>query len=89
MILLKQDLLCSMRVSGRAAYLRNIMKYIMMGTSSNFGNMFSWRAPRCSCHSCRCCRRRYCSTNIPMTFLKSRSAGQVDDEEIIVRACST
>ena len=39
----------------------NMMKYLLMGTSSNFGNMFSMAgAARCSCRSCRCCRRRSC-----------------------------
>jgi Mg2+-importing ATPase len=42
MILLKHDLsvLCRGVVEGRRTFV-NIMKYIMMGTSSNFGNMFS------------------------------------------------
>jgi P-type Mg2+ transporter len=42
MILLKHDLhvLHDGVVEGRGTF-RNIMKYIMMGTSSNFGNMFS------------------------------------------------
>ncbi|HSF47831.1 MAG TPA: magnesium-translocating P-type ATPase, partial [Burkholderiales bacterium] len=42
MILLKHDLsvLCRGVVEGRRTF-ANIMKYIMMGTSSNFGNMFS------------------------------------------------
>ena len=42
MILLEQDLgvLRSGVIEGRRTY-GNIMKYIMMGTSSNFGNMFS------------------------------------------------
>ena len=42
MILLEQDLnvLCEGVVEGRRTF-GNIMKYIMMGTSSNFGNMFS------------------------------------------------
>jgi len=33
----------------------NTLKYIRMGTSSNFGNMLSMAAPRCCCRSCRCC----------------------------------
>ncbi len=42
MILLEQDLnvLCDGVLEGRRTF-GNIMKYIMMGTSSNFGNMFS------------------------------------------------
>lgn len=42
MILLEHDLhvLCDGAMEGRRTY-ANIMKYLMMGTSSNFGNMFS------------------------------------------------
>ncbi len=42
MILLEQDLhvVCAGVMEGRRTF-GNIMKYIMMGTSSNFGNMFS------------------------------------------------
>jgi len=45
LILLRQDLnvLCHGVNEGRRTY-TNIMKYIMMGTSSNFGNMFSMAA---------------------------------------------
>ena len=45
LILLRQDLnvLCHGVTEGRRTY-TNIMKYIMMGTSSNFGNMFSMAA---------------------------------------------
>jgi P-type Mg2+ transporter len=36
----------------------NIVKYIKMGASSNFGNMFSVLARASSCHSCRWRRSR-------------------------------
>ena len=54
-------------LEGRRAF-GNVMKYLLMGTSSNFGNMFSMAARRrCSCRSCRCCRRRSCSTTCSTT----------------------
>jgi P-type Mg2+ transporter len=44
-------------VEGRRAF-GNIMKYVLMGTSSNFGTCSAWRGRRSSCRSCRCCRSR-------------------------------
>jgi len=49
-------------VEGRKVF-GNIVKYIKMGASSNFGTMFSVLARACSCPFCRCCRRR-CSRTI-------------------------
>lgn len=40
----------------------NIIKYIKMGTSSAFGNMFSMLGGASCCPFCRCCRCRPCST---------------------------
>lgn len=62
MIMLRHDLgvLHEGVREGRRTY-ANIMKYIMMGTSSAFGNMFSMAGGPCSCLSCPCCLRRYCS----------------------------
>jgi Mg2+-importing ATPase len=45
----------------------NVTKYIMMGSSSNFGNMSAWPGRRCSCRSCRCSRSRCCSTTCSTT----------------------
>ena len=43
-------------LEGRKVFV-NILKYIRMGASSNFGNMFSvLGAQRAGCRSCRCCR---------------------------------
>jgi Mg2+-importing ATPase len=36
----------------------NTLKYVLMATSSNFGNMFSAAGASCSCPSCRCCPPR-------------------------------
>ena len=57
MILLEHDLAVvhAACVEGRRTF-GNIMKYIMMGTSSNFGNMFRMAGASLSCRSCRCCR---------------------------------
>ena len=40
----------------------NTIKYVLMATSSNFGNMFSAAGASASCRSCRCCPHRSCST---------------------------
>jgi P-type Mg2+ transporter len=48
-------------LEGRKAF-GNVMKYLLMGTSSNFGNMFSMAAAAFFCPSCPCCRRKSCST---------------------------
>jgi P-type Mg2+ transporter len=57
-------------VEGRRSF-GNIMKYVLMGTSSNFG-CSAWRRRRSACRSCPCCRSRSCSTTSCMTFLRCR-----------------
>ena len=46
-------------VEGRRIF-ANTMKYVLMGTSSNFGNMFSAAGASLFLRSCRCCRARSC-----------------------------
>ena len=82
MILLERDLrvLHASVLEGRRTF-GNIMKYIMMGTSSNFGNMFSMAGASLFFPSFPCCRRRSCSTTSSTTFPKSRSRWtEVDDD---------
>ena len=69
MILLEHDLnvLHEGVIEGRRTF-GNIMKYIMMGTSSNFGNMFSMAGASLFLPSCPCCRCRSCSTISSTTF---------------------
>ena len=59
MILLRKDLgvLADGVREGRKTFM-NIIKYMMMGTSSNFATCSPWRAACCSSPSCRCCRPR-------------------------------
>ena len=60
-ILLKNDLtvLAQGVLEGRKTF-GNTMKYVMMGVSSNFGNMFSAAgAVSCSCRFCQCCPSRF------------------------------
>ena len=52
LLVLEQGVLEGRRVFG------NIVKYIKMAASSNFGNMFSVVGPAPSCPSCPCCRSR-------------------------------
>ena len=40
----------------------NINRYVLMATSSNFGNMLSMALASTVLPSCRCCRTRSCST---------------------------
>ena len=64
MILLASDLevVADGVEEGRRTF-ANILKYVRMGASSNFGNMLSMAvASHRACRSCRCCRRRSCST---------------------------
>jgi len=42
----------------------NTMKYVLMATSSNFGNMFSAAGARRFSPSSRCCPRRFCLNNL-------------------------
>ena len=67
-ILLEKDLdvLADGVAEGRRIF-ANTIKYVLMGTSSNFGNMASAAARRCSCRSCRCFPRRSCSTTCSTT----------------------
>jgi Mg2+-importing ATPase len=60
MILLRKDLgvLAEGVREGRRTF-ANILKYMMMGTSSNFGNMFSMAGAVLFPPSCRCCRSRF------------------------------
>lgn len=62
-ILLEQSLqvLHNGIIEGRKAF-GNVIKYLLMGTSSNFGNMFSMAGRMSSCPSSPCCLRRFCST---------------------------
>jgi len=46
----------------------NITKYIKMGASSNFGNMFSVLAPAPSFLFCPCCRFKFSPTICFMIF---------------------
>jgi hypothetical protein len=64
-ILLDKDLdvLADGVTEGRRIF-ANTLKYVLMGTSSNFGNMSPRQARRCSC---RCCPRRFCSTTCSTT----------------------
>ena len=61
MILMERDLkvLHAGVIEGRRTF-GNIMKYIMMGTSSNFGNMFSMAGALLFLPSSPCCRCRSC-----------------------------
>jgi len=63
MILLAPDLavVADGVTEGRRTF-ANILKYVRMGASSNFGNMLSMPRPRWRCRSCRCCPPRSCST---------------------------
>ena len=45
----------------------NTIKYVLMGTSSNFGNMFSVAVAAVFLRSSRCCRPRSCSTTCSTT----------------------
>ena len=45
-------------IEGRKVF-GNIIKYIKMGASSNFGNMFSVLGASACCPSCRCRRSRF------------------------------
>ena len=66
------DVLHAGIIAGRHAF-GNVLKYLLMGTSSNFGNMFSMAGARCFCRSCRCCRPRSCSTTSSTTSRRSPS----------------
>jgi len=74
MILLRPDLriLQDAVLEGRRTF-GNILKYILMGTSSNFGNMFSMAGAVLFLPFCRCCPRRSCSTTSCMTCRSCRS----------------
>jgi len=63
MILLERDLMVLHKgiLEGRRTF-GNVMKYIMMATSSNFGNMFSMAAATLFLPFLPCCRCRFCST---------------------------
>jgi Mg2+-importing ATPase len=50
----------------------NIMKYVLMGTSSNFGNMLSMAAASLFLPFLPCCRCRSCSTTSSTTSPRSR-----------------
>ena len=52
LLVLEQGVLEGRRVFG------NIIKYIKMAASSNFGKCSAWSAPAPSCPSCPCCRSR-------------------------------
>lgn len=56
-LLLEKDLgvLAGGVTEGRRIF-ANTIKYVLMGTSSNFGNIFSAAGRRRSCRSCRSCR---------------------------------
>ncbi len=69
-ILLESDLdvLADGVVEGRRIF-ANTIKYVLMGTSSNFGNMFSVAGRgRCSCRSCRCCPFQILLNNLLYDF---------------------
>jgi Mg2+-importing ATPase len=63
MILLKPSLQVLHKgiLEGRKTF-GNVIKYLLMGTSSNFGNMFSMAGHISSYPFSPCCRRRFCST---------------------------
>ena len=69
-ILLEKSLLVLEQgvVEGRKTFI-NILKYIKMAASSNFGNMFSVLGASACCRSCRCCpctcSSRTCFTTCP------------------------
>ncbi|MGI8446999.1 MAG: cation-translocating P-type ATPase, partial [Streptosporangiaceae bacterium] len=72
-ILLEKDLdvLADGVAEGRRIF-ANTIKYVLMGTSSNFGNTPP-PARRCSCPSCRCSPPRSCSTTCSTTAASSPS----------------
>jgi P-type Mg2+ transporter len=49
----------------------NITKYVLIGTSSNFGNMLSMPLARALLPFCRFCPLRFCSTTFCRTFPRS------------------
>ena len=51
-------------------------KYIRMGASSNFGNMFSVLGASVSCRSCRCCRFRSSPTTFSTILADGHPHGQ-------------
>ena len=59
-------------LEGRKVFV-NILKYIRMGASSNFGNMFSVSAPARGCLTCRWRRSRSSPTTCSTTSPKSPS----------------
>lgn len=59
-------------LEGRKAF-GNVMKYLLMGSSSNFGNMFSMAGASFFCRFCPCCRCRSCSIISSTTSRSSRS----------------
>ena len=61
LLILEQGVLEGRRVFG------NIVKYIKMAASSNFGNMFSVVGASASCPSCPCCRSRCSPTTCSTT----------------------
>ena len=67
-ILLDKDLgvLADGVVEGRRIF-ANTIKYVLMATSSNFGNMFSAAVASIFLRSSRCSRRRSCSTTCSTT----------------------
>lgn len=73
-LLLDKDLwvLANGVIEGRRIF-ANTIKYVLMATSSNFGTCSARPAPRPSCHSCRCCPRRSCSTTSSTTRPRSPS----------------
>jgi len=56
-------------LEGRKAF-GNVIKYLLMGTSSNFGNMFSMAGAYVFLPFSPCCRRRFCSTPSSTNSLK-------------------
>lgn len=52
--------------------LANIIKYVRMGASSNFGNMFSVLGASIFVRSCRCCRSRSSRTTCSTTSARRR-----------------
>lgn len=73
-VLLEKDLgvLATGVAEGRRIF-ANTIKYVLMGTSSNFGNMFSAAPRRRCCRSCRCCPAKSCSTTCSTTPRSWRS----------------
>jgi Mg2+-importing ATPase len=59
-------------LEGRKVF-SNIIKYVRMGASSNFGNMFSVLGAASSCLSCRCSRCRSWPTTSSTTSARPRS----------------